>query len=395
MSKIRLEAVSTSLAQTYGRLVQTDDADVLFKGDGPDDLLCSQCEYLIGRNIQTPIRILNGVVQCRRCGVHLHLRRPSRYDQPVSMIASTPQLTTGKYLREIPTDAAPKLFTEATCLWRSSQEEVPNLLYHYTNVAGLQGIIGNSEIWSSDVSFLNDASELQYAFSMVSEVVQEISGTFTSEARSMLAFSSDVETLQSAESSVHAICFCEDNDLLSQWRAYGNATEGYCLGFESKQLNQIGTLLKVCYDPVQQKRMIAQTIEAFGRSFDLKLSQGAPAGDLIPLYAPMLQSILSNYAVSFKHPSFHEENEWRIVAVTQRDEDLDRFHFRTVNQRLVPYTKRSFESSEPPAPRLPLVSVTQGPTLTPQLNAKSLHLFLEKTGYAHVELLGSSSPLRA
>src|SRR5262245_50075307 len=41
--------------------------------------------------------------------------------------------------------------------------EAPTVLYHYTDGAGLLGIVESQAIWASDVEFLNDAQELVYA----------------------------------------------------------------------------------------------------------------------------------------------------------------------------------------------------------------------------------------
>jgi hypothetical protein len=39
----------------------------------------------------------------------------------------------------------------------------PSVLYHYTDAAGLRGIVESQTIFASDVEFLNDAQELLYA----------------------------------------------------------------------------------------------------------------------------------------------------------------------------------------------------------------------------------------
>jgi hypothetical protein len=39
----------------------------------------------------------------------------------------------------------------------------PELVYHYTDAAGLLGIISSGTLWATDIEFLNDAQELTYA----------------------------------------------------------------------------------------------------------------------------------------------------------------------------------------------------------------------------------------
>src|SRR5271166_4085665 len=42
----------------------------------------------------------------------------------------------------------------------------PPLLYHYTNDAGLAGIIESGQLWFSDIFALNDPSELRHGLSI-------------------------------------------------------------------------------------------------------------------------------------------------------------------------------------------------------------------------------------
>jgi hypothetical protein len=46
---------------------------------------------------------------------------------------------------------------------RSFEEEpAPAMIYHYTNDAGLRGIIDTGKLWLTDIFNLNDPSELRY-----------------------------------------------------------------------------------------------------------------------------------------------------------------------------------------------------------------------------------------
>ena len=39
----------------------------------------------------------------------------------------------------------------------------PAVLYHYTSPSGLAGIVERTQLWATDVRFLNDSQELKYA----------------------------------------------------------------------------------------------------------------------------------------------------------------------------------------------------------------------------------------
>jgi len=45
---------------------------------------------------------------------------------------------------------------------RLNRAKRPRLIYHYTNDAGLIGIVEKGELWFTDAGFLNDPSELDH-----------------------------------------------------------------------------------------------------------------------------------------------------------------------------------------------------------------------------------------
>ena len=50
--------------------------------------------------------------------------------------------------------------------------ELPEVIYHYTTQAGLLGIIGNGEIWASDLRYLNDSAEYHHALKLIDDEMQ-------------------------------------------------------------------------------------------------------------------------------------------------------------------------------------------------------------------------------
>jgi hypothetical protein len=100
--------------------------------------------------------------------------------------------------------------------------EPPRRLYHYTTLSGLVGITSSHSLWASDVRYMNDASELTYAAELISEVLTETLSKVENEVvRAALppphpGFANPFEYGMRP----FAACFCEDGDLLSQWRGY-------------------------------------------------------------------------------------------------------------------------------------------------------------------------------
>lgn len=44
---------------------------------------------------------------------------------------------------------------------------MPDIVYHYTNAAGVQGILESATLWLTDLQFMNDAEELTFASTSV------------------------------------------------------------------------------------------------------------------------------------------------------------------------------------------------------------------------------------
>jgi hypothetical protein len=173
----------------------------------------------------------------------------------------------------------------------------PDILYHYTTTSGLVGIVTHCELWASDCQFLNDGTELSYA-----------SDIFFAEVAKLNLPSIDGGGYYLAGPSLKYFrmfiaCFCEDGDLLSQWRGYG-ADQGYALGFDTKQLEALnfGNIIPVQYGITNPMEYFAEELEWAGR----------PASH--PGTAEWYASEgLHSRLASVKHPGFAEEHEWRIM----------------------------------------------------------------------------------
>jgi Protein of unknown function (DUF2971) len=119
---------------------------------------------------------------------------------------------------------------------------------------------------------------------------------------------------------IYAVCFCEEENLLSQWRAYGQ-NGGYSIGFSMDNLH--GRLVihpnihrialqKVIYRERPQRRILdcflADALPVLSDPMiDEKLSKLTPSGISIfrQGFSRVLQTIALNQIVRFKHPAFN------------------------------------------------------------------------------------------
>jgi hypothetical protein len=209
------------------------------------------------------------------------------------------------------------------------------VLFHYTGQAGLLGIIKNAELWATKIQYMNDATEFGLALRLVRQELENIS-SYTKHPTEKSAAAALQASLRGIEDiNIFAICFCEQGDLLSQWRGYGHGNSGYAVGFNTDALMELSgraefTLGRCIYDAAVQGQIVQEAVAHCIQnelSFPTKSSWG--------FHGP-LADILFRCGAFFKDASFAEEKEWRLVSPTILYHD-ERLHFRAGGSMISPY----------------------------------------------------------
>src|SRR5262245_9298739 len=288
----------------------------------------------------------------------------------------------------------------------ATSRPVPSRLYHYTNTGGLLGIVERNTLWATHINYLNDASELRYARALVEAALlgYDHKGNsapvleFVRRAREMFDLSKTMDVFVS--------CFCEQGDLLSQWRGYAQAGEGYSIGVDGDRLGEIGGGLNfffgnVVYDREVQEEIIGYILGSFVEGVnELTAAQpDAKVSSLVDEFCHIFRRALWYPLVTFKDATFAEENEWRAIEIMNRSDTEKRVRFRPGANRLIPYIEVDFANLKPVAPyqqtgKIPIREVFHGPTLNPDLSVRALQLLLAKHGHVDAEVKGSRIPLR-
>jgi Protein of unknown function (DUF2971) len=107
------------------------------------------------------------------------------------------------------------------------------LLYHYTTLAGLTGILEARSIWCSHITALNDPDEKFYGQELVTnKLIQVISSESDPIVKEFLdGILINVKYFNEKFYHTYVACFCERDNILSQWQSYANSGGGYSLGF--------------------------------------------------------------------------------------------------------------------------------------------------------------------
>ena len=137
-------------------------------------------------------------------------------------------------------------------------------LYHYTDSAGLLGIVREKEVWATNINHLNDASEIRHAMSLLlAEAESRLKNSGTNpELRRIWEEYLEGWSRSPPKSDAGVVCFSVNGNQLSQWRAYCPRGNGYSIGFSLANLSYArkkanALLVKCIYDPEEQRGLIS------------------------------------------------------------------------------------------------------------------------------------------
>ena len=102
----------------------------------------------------------------------------------------------------------------------------PDILYHYTDIGGLKGILQSRELRASHTGFMNDRSETQRGKELVQTAFNARNGRVPIQGSLGHWFRQDL---------MFVACFCAAEDALEMWRAYA-PNHGVCIGLRRAAL---------------------------------------------------------------------------------------------------------------------------------------------------------------
>lgn len=293
---------------------------------------------------------------------------------------------------------------------------VPDTLYHYTSLAGLWGIGSQKRLRATSIRHLSDATEFKYAHDVLLTELQRKSHGSGSDVLAMvevllseLDFSRVSTALAFSDplGTTFVTSFSQNKDQLSQWRAYCSSG-GVSLGFRIAALQTIAKeqgfqLIPCSYARSEHVRdaealaeQLLEMVSEVPAEALRKLAAGGKritadiAHHVFPIRRRMLDEI-QRRAPGWKHPSFHEEAEWRLVS-NQTPAD----GFRIGRTALIPYV--NIRLDDPPLldgdVSIVLSECVVGPCAEPELAVGSVMHFLGHEKLACSSFILSNTPYR-
>lgn len=408
MRKIPLTLISSACAENMGKLKLTSNEKVLITTQGSGSFVCGFCgEVLIQGDSLPPFS--NAAGYCNNCGWINHLTKVAKYPDVYSNLlrnndpsdiffgrqhSLSQQGPISKPLQE--------LNSELYKIWSSFHKQRPPVIYHYTTINGLIGMLKDGKIWATDIRFLNDSSEFQYARDIISARIEKEKETSTHTLWQKTFWERAQRVVDSKPGDYRFItCFCENSDLLSQWRGYAGGTGGFCVGFDSnfinnKAISEPGFFLRrVIYDPDKQKEIVGLLFSQINLKLSELLAHASEkeCDNIVAFVGHVAGTLIEEILYTFKHPSFYEEKEWRCVMTSGLTEELEELKFRTSGPSIVPYTELNFPVANN-CPLLPIRKLIQGPATNKEYGKIAAISLLLKYGYDFVEIENSNVPLR-
>jgi len=196
-------------------------------------------------------------------------------------------------------DNRANLIAQYQDLIKAFADPCEGMIYHYTSGEGLRGIIESSEIWLTNVAFVNDTTEcraLQEEKRLFN--INEFNNKYVQEEWKQ--FISESHT----DFDTYITSFSSGEESLDQWRAYGN----FRIGFEANKLIKRGfNIYKCFYSRDEIKDWILQKGKVKEWSADSLADDWKSAAAFNLIYAA---------SKKYKNKYFMNEKEFRLIAIS-------------------------------------------------------------------------------
>ena len=202
--------------------------------------------------------------------------------------------------------------------------------YHYTNIAGLMGIINSKSLWFTDHAFLNDKYEIEKGLtSLLSHFSADEQNSF------MEGFK-----IHNWHTRYCIVSLSRSHEILSQWRAYADDAKGVAIGFNGQFLVNAGVKYKECIYSDHDK--IAKKLESKYEQFIKSVVNNWEERESIPKFDVWVVDNKSKFiavvedTMNLKNSSFESEQEVRGLLAVDRTE----IKIRVSEGLIVPYIEK-------------------------------------------------------
>ncbi len=269
-------------------------------------------------------------------------------------------------------------------------ERPDKVLYHYTSLYGLAGIIESRSIWSTEIRYFSDAAEMKHTVDLLRVEIDQRLECGTSDARLLKQLREWLYHRITDGHMLFVVSFTAEGNLLSQWRGYCPYGKGVSLGFDPDYIVQCADkqsfgVVRCIYDMRRKKELLSQIVDAIEilakeRGENTDPPKRHPSQSYHDVFEEVEGELLK-VAAAFKHPSFEEEDEWRLVSPIISNFVITPIKYREGTSMLVPYIEFSLAPEDNRPVRLQHIFL--GPTPHVNLSMTSLHRYVSRITKGH------------
>lgn len=282
-------------------------------------------------------------------------------------------------------------------------------IYHYTSFNSFSQILKNNNFRASDPSRLNDKREYKIWF----DVFEQACCTLREreDANEYVEIIDEIKkrVFEFGQYSHFVTCFSQGRDLLSQWRAYGDAGSGVCIGldlvktlsilYENEDNNDPDNRLFLLHGPIEYNDEVVYK-DIYNHILDI-LKDYRDSGCLFKDYTNLVDKVdflqkscekIFMRMQDLKDGSFWEEKEYRFFLMQSSNNPRKKTEYFERRWAYIPYVELSVGQS-----KFPIKEIIVGPTARDQnMLIESIKDCLRSNGYdiSTIQILASKAPLR-
>ena len=283
------------------------------------------------------------------------------------------------------------------------------LLYHYTSLQGLKGILTSNAFFATEGDSLNDTSTINYIKNIINSACDQVEGVIDLELMNEIRwFNNKVKWLEN--SNLFVFSLSEYKDSLFLWSNY-RKHDGYNLGINPYDLEKVffSETLEFRENNVDQGDFVwlehGKVIYNYNKQINIISDELYNLNALLNKLVRPLQFIsdfsksffyrMLFYSAFFKDAGSDDECEYRIAATSNKHFSCSKDGqggFREVDECFSPHLSIPVQSKKVANLR-PLKEITIGPKNNLVIAEICLALFKDAFGFNHVRINKSTIPL--
>lgn len=221
------------------------------------------------------------------------------------------------------------------------------LVYHYCDNYKMANILSGKTLRMSDITKSNDYEEVKMFFPGILDAIEDeyrkdefslqyMGSTNRDALGKLLDWEYDILRYEFDRGGVtnFVVCFCEDGDVLSQWRGYADNGKGCSLRFSVKELEDycntykgISRFEQVDYKTVKEINVtiVEEALKVLNELRGLRnwivenlpSLNGEKTDKMFQYYFHQMISSVLMSSLKYKNETFKEEQEWRLFFSQQ------------------------------------------------------------------------------